>query len=101
MDMSGGMTDCPFMSHEEIMCPMNLADHLGTWKSVFMTIAPSLSLLLVTAVLLGISVAPNVLRNFKYLLQHWQRRFRIRVHTFSYRPLQELFSNGILHPKLH
>jgi hypothetical protein len=103
MDMSGGMTDCPFMSHEEVICPMNLADHIGAWKSVFLSVVPSLTLLLAVAgmAVFVAAVAPNLLRKIQYALSPLQRWLELRTYTFSYRPLQELFSNGILHPKLY
>jgi hypothetical protein len=103
MDMSEGMSDCPFMSHEEVICPMNLADHIGAWKSVFLSVAPTLTLLLAVAgiAVFVVSVAPNLLRMTQYASPLLHRYLRTRTYTFSYRPLQELFSNGILHPKLY
>jgi hypothetical protein len=102
MDMSMGMTDCPFMSHDEVICPMNLADHIGAWKSVFLAVAPTITLFLAAAGLLAtaVTVAPNVLRISKRILCKQYCYPPERTYTFSYRPLQELFSKGILHPKL-
>lgn len=102
MDMHGGMVDCPFMAHEEVICPMNLADHIGAWKSVFLATVPALTLLLaITGVAVSvISVAPNLLRKIEYASPPLQRWLAVRIYSFSYRPLQELFSNGILHPKV-
>ena len=103
MDMSGGMTDCPFMAHKEVICPMNLADHLEAWKSVFLSTTSTLTLLLAAAgiAVLITTIAPNILRKIKYASLLSQKWLEIRTYTFSYRPLQELFSNGVLHPKLH
>ncbi len=103
MDMSGGTTDCPFMSHEEVICPMNLTDHLEAWKSVFLSTLPTLIPLLAFAgiAVFVTSVAPNLLRKIEYASPPLQRWLEVRTYTFSYRPLQELFSNGILHPKVH
>lgn len=103
MDMKTGMSDCPFMSHEEVICPMNLVDHIGAWKSSFFSAVPALTLLLAiagTMVLLA-SVAPNLLRRIRCappLLVKWIQE---RTYTFCLRPLQELFSQGILNPKVH
>jgi len=101
--MSHGMSDCPFMSHEEVICPMNLGDHIGAWKSVFLSIAPTLTLLLAVAgvAVFIASIAPNLLRKIHYASPPLCRWLQTRTYTFSYRPLQELFSNGILHPKLY
>lgn len=103
MDMSAGMSDCPFMSHEAVICPMNLVDHLGAWKSVFSSVTQTAPLLLtwVGLALLVISVAPNLLRKIQHGTPSLLNWLKVRTYTFSYRPLQELFSNGILHPKLY
>lgn len=102
MDMSGGMSDCPFMTHEEVICPMDFADHLGTWKSVFLAVVPTLVILLViVSVAVPIaSIAPNLLRRIQSASPPQSRWLKARTYTFFYRSLQELFSNGILNPKL-
>ncbi len=103
MDITVGMSECPYMAHEQVLCPMNLADHIDAWKSIFLSTISVLTLLIGAAgmTVLIISVAPNLLgRNF-YVLQCLCRWLKSKIYTFSYRPLQELFSNGILHPKLY
>ena len=102
MDMTGGMSDCPFMSHEEVICPMSLTEHIGAWKSLFLSTAPALALLLVVACIAVFvaSIAPNLLRKVQYISPPLTRWLEVRTYTFSYRPFQELFSNGILHPKV-
>jgi len=102
MDMQSGTSDCPFMSHEETICPMSIMDHIGAWKDMFLSVVPSLILLLALAgvSVLVASVPPNLLRRVQYLPPPiYISRLR-QSYTFPYRPLQELFSNGILHPKL-
>lgn len=102
MDMHGGVGDCPFMAHEEVICPMDLADHLAAWKSVFQVAAPTIVLLLAAAGALALvfSAAPHLYTRKLRLIPVLYRQLRERIYAFSYRPLQELFSNGILHPKL-
>lgn len=102
MDMAGGMSDCPFMAHNEVICPMDLADHIGAWQSVFQAVVPSIVLILVAVgvVALVSSLAPHLLLPKRKPIPLSLRRLRERTYSFSYRPLQELFSNGILHPKL-
>jgi hypothetical protein len=103
MDMSVGTTGCPLMAHEETLCAMGLFEHFGEWKSHFLAITPALGLLLgsLAAAAVLLSVAPH-LRFIKKRLS----RQRIVLHTkrenlcFPWRSLQELFSSGILHPKL-
>ncbi|MEZ4200667.1 MAG: hypothetical protein R3B69_03755 [Candidatus Paceibacterota bacterium] len=103
MDMTGGgMSDCPFMAHDEVICPMDLADHIGAWQSIFQAITPTIVLLLAVAlaVVTVASVAPHLLLPKRKPIPLSLRRLRERTYSFSYRSLQELFSNGILHPKL-
>lgn len=102
MDMSGKMSGCPFMSHEEVLCSMNPLDHVSAWKSAFTAIAPSFTLLLLTLAAVGVAfaIAPNLLLRQRYRQEILPQEIRDQIYTFSYRPLQELFSNGILHPKL-
>lgn len=82
---------------------MNLMDHIGAWKSAFLSAVPTLTLLLAAAgvAVLVASVAPNLLQRIRYAPPQQSKWLQVRTYTFSYRPLQELFSNGILHPKLY
>jgi hypothetical protein len=105
MDMGGdsNMSGCPFMSQEETLCSMSVFDHLGAWQSNFIAVVPTLTLLLgalvATAVLL--SVAPHLIFSNRRPLHETFVLNKIReVLSFPQRSLQELFSNGILHPKL-
>jgi hypothetical protein len=102
MDMTGSMSDCPSMAHEEVLCPINLADHIGAWKSAFLAVTPTIVLLLaVTGSLVFIAtVAPHLFVPKREPILILSRQLRERTYTFSYRLLQELFSNGVLHPKV-
>ncbi|MCB9815817.1 hypothetical protein H6786_00340 [Candidatus Nomurabacteria bacterium] len=103
MDMTTGASGCPFMSHgEEVLCSMNTLEHLSAWQSAFTAIVPTFGLLTLTVVsiLLLASVAPNLLSTPRFSEPSSPRYLREQIYTFSYRPLQELFSSGILHPKL-
>jgi len=103
MDMQTGVSDCPFMSHTESICPMKLLDHVSAWKTAFFSAVPELTLLLATigfGMLLA-SVAPNLLRRIVYASTQVSQQLRERIYTFFYRLLQELFSRGILNPKLY
>ena len=104
MDMDTMATggDCMYMSHAETWCPMSVADHIGAWQSVFQAIAPTIILLLITASAFALvaTVAPHFITPRPSTIQILQRQLRERTYLFSYRPLQELFARGILHPKL-
>lgn len=100
--MMGSMPDCPTMAHEEVICPMSLADAIGAWKAAFLAVVPGLTLLLAAA---GLAVfvtvlAPNLLRRIVHAPPPQYQWIQARTYTFTYRSLQEMFSNGILHPKL-
>lgn len=103
MDMSHGMSDCPFMADQEVICAMSLGEHINAWKSVFFSLIPSAFTLLLTlgVALLITSTAPHLLK--KHILYkipiHWSH-IQHKTYTYTVRPLQELFSSGILHPKL-
>ncbi|MCB9812751.1 hypothetical protein H6778_03785 [Candidatus Nomurabacteria bacterium] len=96
--MASSMTDCPFMSHEEVLCPMDLADHISAWKTVFMTNAPLVFLAGAVVVLL-VALPWLVVPKWKPLQLLYQQ-LRERTYHFSSRAWQELFAAGILHPKL-
>lgn len=102
MDMTGNMIGCPYMTHEEVLCSMSVFDHIGSWQSAFSAVIPSLTLLLsaLVAAVLILSVAPNLLLKHKFREPPLSRELLHRTYSYSSRPLQELFSNGILHPKL-
>jgi len=103
MNMHAGMSDCPFMSHEEVICPMDVADHLNAWKSVFLAIAPSVILLfsLAGAALLFVTKAPHLTRKILLSTTIVLKTFADQIALFITRAWQELFSNGVLNPKVH
>lgn len=101
MDIQGGMADCPFMEHGEVICSMDVVSHIGAWKAAFTSVLP----IIVTLVLVAGAVALYTSSPFIFPTRGKPIpiRFsvlRTRTYSYSYRPLQELFSNGILHPKL-
>lgn len=102
MDMSGDTSGCPFMTHEATLCSMSVLDHVGAWKSAFLAVVPGFILLLLVLVgaIVLLAVAPNLLVKQKYRILPLLKNTTERTYSFSYRPLQELFSNGIIHPKL-
>lgn len=103
MSMDGSMMDCPYVSHEEVICPMSLLDHITAWKAAFISIAPTLFTLagLLISAILTVSVAPNLLRKVRlWLLKIPVHRRHSQPINYIVRPLQELFSSGILHPKV-
>ena len=97
------MSECLFKSRGETLCSMNILDHFGVWKSNFLAVVPTFTLLLgvLAAALIFLAVAPHLIFSKRKLLYETFVLNRNRdITIFSGRPLQELFSNGILHPKL-
>ncbi len=102
MDMEGGMSGCPFMGMTAI-CEMTPYEHISEWQAAFTTLphTNTLTLLLISLLALFISLA-------------WLGRIPIRPPLSLAPPvrytqreekpivnlLQELFSSGILNPKL-
>jgi hypothetical protein len=96
------MTDCPFMSHEEVICPMSLMEHISTWKAVFLSTVPSIVLVLVVA-----GFATRFVKTFVFLFDRNKTKIRVayqaclkKSYSFLQRTFQELFSSGLLNPKL-
>lgn len=90
------------MTHQETMCPMDIVDHLGAWQSVFQAAAPSFIFLLsaLAAAIVVATTFPRIFAPRRKPIPILPRLLRERTYTFTYRPLQELFSNGVLHPKV-
>lgn len=87
---------CPFMPGEYAICQMDVFDHIAAWHSAFTGILPTILLIALAITLV-----------FAYWLTSCDRppdlRYAIsRRETHAHDtppPYQELFSNGILHPK--
>ena len=102
MNMTGAVSGCPFTEQGEVVCSMNATDHIESWKAAFLAVIPTLTLLL-TALVAAVIFFTTPLPAFR-----WQKHISFtqikplyeQVYTFTYRPLQELFARGILHPKL-
>ena len=95
---------CPLMTGETVVCQMDGGELLSAWQSKFLTIIPTLLTLLLAASLVAVSaLLPTT--PFQQLCKVWELApictYSERPLTFAVRSLQELFSSGILHPKLY
>ena len=99
---SDAYNNCPFMTHEQTLCSMNMLQHVAAWKEAFIAIVPAIfSLFVATAVLFIVrSRSPYLRTRMSYTPIFFLKKIRERLYLFTYRHLQDLFSNGILHPKL-
>ena len=105
MNMEGDttMSDCPFMSGMAI-CNMSILEHIATWQSMFAHIQQPQNPMLVLLFLLSVSLVMVgwIKRRYpppKNSLEQCAYFFG-REHVLVIKPLQDLFSNGILNPKL-
>lgn len=99
-NMHGEMSQCPFSAHGEVLCTMHLGEHIEAWKSTFLASTHMLVILIMTALVVCVGRPQNLLRNARVLLQRLLPQVRERTYSFVYRPLQEYFARGILHPKV-
>lgn len=96
MNGESHMANCPFMSGETD-CPMTLSEHMSAWQNAFVAILPEVSAVFVAALLLLIIWREDFSRSL------YSNRYFEKILSREHVPsgsLQELFSQGILHPKL-
>jgi hypothetical protein len=96
--------DCPFMSNTASVCKMSPLEHIAMWQSVFTTL-PLKEKILLTFGLLAFALALFLLvRFFQRLLKYqnlfYLERYRYLQKIFIPHSLQELYSSGILNPKI-
>ncbi len=86
------------------LCQMDPLQHIEEWQAMFTVLPNQLSELAIFTLLLliGALVARHFLHHLFYppLVPAPQHLYRPPERYASFNPLQELFSNGILHPKL-
>lgn len=104
MDTNGEMVNCPFSSHSMSICKMNPIEHIGEWKSMFMTLPPRDALPLLSALLslLALMGLRFLWKSFQYdqpQAETYTSLFYLK-HTLILNPIQESFSRGILNPKI-
>ena len=98
----GQMSGCPSMLGMSAICTMSPLEHIAAWQSTF-TSLPSeqnsfFALLLLLVVAFSFVLLKRIFGPPKHSVQEcptFSSRADLRVPIF-----QELFSNGILHPKL-
>lgn len=77
---------------------MDIAAHMDAWKALFESVLPVI-VTLIAVVTLTLVQAPHLLVRRRADIPILQQRLRERTYSFTWRPLQECFSNGILHSK--
>lgn len=99
-DKQGQMSDCPFTMTSSL-CKMNFSEHLSLWKSIFTTTVENYTGILA---ILGFIV---LTLGLKYLATDQDKKFTAynfydyEHQSFVPNKLVELFSKGILNPKIY
>ncbi|MDP3763615.1 MAG: hypothetical protein Q8Q92_03125 [bacterium] len=102
-DQHGRMSSCPFTMASPI-CAMSFSEHISLWQSIFTAVVDTNAgvLALVSMVILAIFITS------KYLKANKDKKFvaykfyaHERQQTFTSNKLLELFSRGILNPKIY
>lgn len=99
MDTVGETSDCG-MSHTTTLCPMTLSGRFGFWQMIIVPASPTvdaMALLVVLAVLVVVWGDSRLLAAIQSRRRHI---LRAASPPFFYY-LHQLFSHGILHPKLY
>jgi len=92
-----GMPGCPLMPAQAVVCTMTALDHISAWQGMFAAVPQPLVAMLLAAFAL-VAAWPRL------ALALQPRGAPLRTTQESRVPiplLQELFSRGILNPKLH
>ncbi len=99
-DEHGMMSNCPFMSQVEVICPMQVGEHITKWQRAITGI-PQEALDIALAVLIVLACWSLILREGALINTALQRLRRERGRSTLFNFLQLAFSQGILHPKIY
>ena len=98
MRADGTMSNCLF-GHDMGFCPMSLFEHIDVWQSMFIVILPVI--VIFSSLLLNsfFTFLNKELIVFIKLLLKLYQKYKPDIPLFDY--LKELFSQGILNPKIY
>lgn len=104
MDSDGTMSGCA-MPGMATLCQMNPLEHIGMWQSMFTAMPNQNDIFAILLILLSFALAAALIHSHR---SHAPPKAPILSSSFTYykryvpivSPLQEAFSNGILHPKI-
>jgi|JI10StandDraft_1071094.scaffolds.fasta_scaffold132054_4 hypothetical protein len=85
------MSDCPYMTGQHSICPMDFSSHIGAWQDMVRTILPTILLLIIFAAVFITWQADKGNGPPLSLRRRPERQLS---------PYTELFSRGILNPKI-
>ncbi|OGG59789.1 hypothetical protein A2765_04345 [Candidatus Kaiserbacteria bacterium RIFCSPHIGHO2_01_FULL_56_24] len=102
-DGNMAMSNCLLMSGQAVVCNMNPLEHIAAWQSMFTSLPQQDNTAVMLLLLAALVIA------FLWTRLHWPSIDDARISARSVvrreyiplaTPLQELFSNGILNPKI-
>lgn len=99
------MSNCPFMQGQAVVCKMDPLEHIAAWQSMFTSVPPQDSSILILLLLVALAISflwthlrrPSIDTTYKTTKLFIRRGDYIPLAS----PLQELFSSGILNPKVY
>lgn len=100
MDMP--MPGCPFMNESAVLCTMDPIQHITAWQHMF-TATPVMGAMLLLALIIALVLARTELLSWLWKIPEldlYRRTVTPRERYTSTNYLQEIFSQGILNPKL-
>ena len=103
MSMANHVPGCPMMMKGGVVCQMDFNEHMSAWSELTLAVPMLLLLFFLIPLAKAFAVASSILFNQSALVSgflvcnFYQKQFP----TYIVRSFQELFSSGILHPKLY
>lgn len=85
------MSDCPYMVGQHSICPMDFSSHIAAWQDMVRALLPTIVLMIIIAAVFVTWHAKIEDSPFVFLRRLPERQFS---------PFTELFSRGILNPKI-
>jgi hypothetical protein len=85
------MSDCPYMTGRHSICPMDFSSHINAWQDMVRTLLPTVLLLIIIAA---------VFVTWQAKIENGPPLFLRRRPERQISPYTELFSRGILNPKI-
>lgn len=102
-DVTSHSPGCPMMMKGGVICQMDFNEHMSTWSELTLAVPMLLLLLFLVPLAKAFTVASSILFNQSALVWGFLafNFYQKQVPSYTVRGFQELFSSGILHPKLY
>jgi len=103
VDVTSHSPGCPMMMNGGVICQMDYSEHMSAWSALTLAVPMLLLLLFLVPLAKAFAVASSILFNQSVLVWGFLvfNFYQKQVPSHTVRCFQELFSSGILHPKLY